>query len=192
MTPEQLAEYKKQSIEGGGPSASKAPTIHAPLRIENGEIVIDGKASTSPRQSYATSKLLVEYKALPDGDSGIYLRGVPQVQIWDSTRRPAGLGQELLTLNNDKGSPGKDPLVNADNRSGMEQVPASSWSASRVRRVAERPTRRRSRHPSKITFDKKKPAEPAPTHPAERADPAPNPRQRNPLGNLFVRRDRQR
>ena len=55
---------------------------------------------------------------VPLADSGIYLRGVPQVQIWDYTEEKkfplgANLGSGGL-WNNDKGSPGKDPLVLAD------------------------------------------------------------------------------
>ena len=51
---------------------------------------------------------------LPDGDSGIYLRGIPQVQIWDTTKGdPRGLGQDKGSgglWNNSKGAPGKDPI----------------------------------------------------------------------------------
>ena len=42
-------------------------------------------------------ELLVDYKTVPKADSGIYLRGVPQVQIWDYTE------QEKFKLGADKG-----------------------------------------------------------------------------------------
>ena len=35
---------------------------------------------------YGDFELRLEYKTVPGADSGIYLRGIPQVQIWD----PAG------------------------------------------------------------------------------------------------------
>ena len=76
-----------------------------------------GTASISrPKSDYGDiTELLVDYKMLPEGDSGIYLRGVPQVQIWDTTKGdPRGLGQDKGSgglWNNAKGSPGKAPLV---------------------------------------------------------------------------------
>jgi Domain of Unknown Function (DUF1080) len=55
---------------------------------------------------------------VPKADSGIYLRGAPQVQIWDSTETAkfslgADKGSGAL-WNNSAGAPGKDPLVLAD------------------------------------------------------------------------------
>lgn len=110
-------------------------------RVENGELVNSG---TGP---YATTdaelgdiELLVEYKTVPKADSGIYLRGTPQVQIWDvnqiyneknPTRRPH-LGSGGL-FNNTPGTPGRDPLVLADKPFGewntfrIQQVGASTW-----------------------------------------------------------------
>ena len=78
------------------------PLIHLVYwRAENGELVNDGKGLyLTSDKDYGDFELMVEYKALPDGDSGIYLRGIPQVQIWDTTKGdPRGLGQ-------DKGSGG--------------------------------------------------------------------------------------
>ena len=53
-------------------------------RVENGELV---NAGTGP---YATTdeefgdiELRIEYKTVAKADSGIYLRGNPQIQIWD-------------------------------------------------------------------------------------------------------------
>jgi uncharacterized protein (DUF427 family) len=53
-------------------------------RAENGEIIFDGKGkSLCTAKDYADFEMLVDWKILPDGDSGIYLRGSPQIQIWD-------------------------------------------------------------------------------------------------------------
>lgn len=108
-------------------------------RVENGELV---NAGTGP---YATTdaelgdvELLIEYKTVPKADSGIYLRGTPQVQIWDvnqifneknPTRRPH-LGSGGL-FNNTAGVPGRDPLVVADK-------PFGEWNAFRIRQVGAR------------------------------------------------------
>ncbi len=164
MTPEQLAEYKKKSIEGGLPAGKQgADNINAHWKVEGDEIVNDGKGLyLTTDKNYGDIELLVEYKALPDGDSGIYLRGVPQVQIWDSTKGdPRGLGQDKGSgglWNNEKGSPGKDPLVNADK-------PLGEWNKVRILMVGSRVTVYLN---DKLVvdhailenyFDKKKPAE---------------------------------
>jgi hypothetical protein len=108
-------------------------------RVENGELVNDG---TGP---YATSEaefgdieLRLEYKTVAKADSGIYLRGTPQVQIWDwhqafdpknPTRKPH-LGSGGL-FNNTPGSPGRDPLVLADK-------PFGEWNQFRIRQIGAR------------------------------------------------------
>lgn len=137
MTPEQLAEYKKKSIEGGLPVGKQgADNINAHWKVAGDEIVNDGKGLyLTTDKNYGNIELLLEYKALPDGDSGVYLRGVPQVQIWDSTKGdPRGLGQDKGSgglWNNEKGSAGKDPLVNADK-------PFGEWNKMRIVMVGAR------------------------------------------------------
>jgi hypothetical protein len=55
-------------------------------RVDNGVLISDGQepylATTS---EYGDFELWVDWQLGPRGDSGIYLRGVPQVQIWDYT-----------------------------------------------------------------------------------------------------------
>jgi hypothetical protein len=139
MTPEELADYKKKSIEGGLTAGKQvSDNINAHWKVEGDEIVNDGKGLyLTTDENYGDIELLVDYKALPDGDSGIYLRGVPQVQIWDSTKGdPRGLGQDKGSgglWNNEKGSPGKDPLVNADK-------PLGEWNHFRILMVGSRVT----------------------------------------------------
>lgn len=57
-------------------------------RVENGVLVSDGQepylATTS---EYGDFELWIDWQLNPLGDSGIYLRGVPQVQIWDFTNK---------------------------------------------------------------------------------------------------------
>src|SRR5262249_39468848 len=58
-------------------------TMQAHWHAENGELVNDGKgAYATTEKDYGDIELLVEYRTVPKADSGIYLRGVPQVQIW--------------------------------------------------------------------------------------------------------------
>ncbi len=139
MTPEQQAEYKKQSIEGGLPEGKRGPEhIRAHWRVENGELVNDGKGLyLTTDKDYRDFDLWVQYKALPDGDSGVYLRGTPQVQIWDSTKGdPKGNGQDKGSgglWNNSPGAPGKDPSKRMDK-------PFGEWNQFKIRMVGERVT----------------------------------------------------
>jgi len=139
MTPEQRAEHKKQSIEGGLPEGKKGPDhINAHWKVENGEIVNDGKGLyLTTDKDYGDFELWVEYKALPEGDSGVYLRGIPQVQIWDSTKGdPRGLGQDKGSgglWNNSPGTPGKDPSKNMDK-------PFGEWNSFKITMIGERVT----------------------------------------------------
>jgi hypothetical protein len=72
---------------------------------------------------------------VPKADSGIYLRGCPQVQIWDYTEKekfPLGSDKGSGGLwNNSPGTPGKDPLVLADK-------PFGQWNSVRVIMVGSR------------------------------------------------------
>ena len=51
-------------------------------------------------QKFTDFKAHIEFQAPKNGNSGIYLRGTPQVQIWDSTEK------EKFNLGADKGSGG--------------------------------------------------------------------------------------
>ena len=83
-------------------------------KIIDGAFEYDGKwRSLRTTKDYANYELWVDWKIPPGGDSGIYVRGKPQVQIWDVTRRKEGSGG----LYNNKKHPRK-PLVPADNPPG--------------------------------------------------------------------------
>ncbi len=139
MTPEQLAEYKRKSVEGGLPATKAGPEhVNAHWSVANGELINDGKGLyLTSDKDYGDFELMVDYKALPDGDSGIYLRGIPQVQIWDTTKGdPRGLGQDKGSgglWNNRKGTPGKDPSKKMDR-------PFGEWNRFHIRMVGERVT----------------------------------------------------
>lgn len=107
-------------------------------RVENGELVNNGEGpyATTDRD-YGDFELALEFKIAPGTDSGIYLRGTPQVQIWDTTeaagkwKHGADKGSGGLWNNGRSGAPGRDPLVHADN-------PPGEWNALRARMVGSR------------------------------------------------------
>jgi hypothetical protein len=105
-------------------------------RVENGEIVNDGKGPylTTDRE-FRDFELLLEYRTVPKADSGIYLKATPQVQIWDSTEKAkfnigADKGSGGL-WNNSPGAVGKDPLEMADK-------PFGEWNQFRIRQIGSR------------------------------------------------------
>jgi len=61
--------------------------------VENGVLRFDGKgASLCTINNYHNFELLVDWKIEKNGDSGIYLRGMPQVQIKDPNLENGGSG----------------------------------------------------------------------------------------------------
>ena len=105
--------------------------------IDGDEIVNDGKGPyLTTDKRFGDFEFLIEYKTVAKADSGIYLRGNPQVQIWDYTEdggkwnRAADKGSGGL-FNNYKRSPGQEPLVLADK-------PFGEWNSFRIRQVGSR------------------------------------------------------
>lgn len=93
-------------------------------RVENRELVNDGHGRyATTEKDYGDFELFVEYKTVPKADSGIYLRGCPQVQIWDYTEKEKfGMGADKGSgglWNNSAGARGKDPLLLADKPFGQ-------------------------------------------------------------------------
>jgi hypothetical protein len=82
--------------------------------VLDGILYFDGTGShLCTAKDYTDFELFVDWKIEKDGDSGIYLRGTPQVQIWDPAYNPVGSGG----LYNNKIYPDK-PLIVADKAIG--------------------------------------------------------------------------
>ncbi len=113
--------------------------IRAHWSAENGELVNDGQGLyLTTRENFGDFELRLEYKTVAGADSGIYLRGCPQVQIWDTTEAGGkwNIGADKGSgglWNNTPGSPGKDPLAHADK-------PFGEWNAVRIIMLGERVT----------------------------------------------------
>ncbi len=105
-------------------------------RAEGDVLVNDGFGGyATTERDYGDFEFRVDFKLAPNADSGVYLRGVPQVQIWDSTMPdPKGHGYIKGSgglWNNPTGTPGRDPLVKADR-------PIGEWNVLRVVMVGSR------------------------------------------------------
>jgi 3-keto-disaccharide hydrolase len=117
--------------------AADRPAFDKHWRVEDGALVNDGQGPYATTvDQFGDMELRLEYRTVPGADSGVYLRGNPQVQIWDTTEaggkwdRGAEFGSGGL-WNNSPGAPGKDPLVKADR-------PFGQWNSLRIIQVGER------------------------------------------------------
>jgi len=101
--------------------------------VRDGMIVFQGDgANLCTTRPYGDFEMIVDWKLSKNGDSGIYLRGSPQVQIWDIARIDVGaqVGSGGL-YNNQKGA--SKPLVVADN-------PIGEWNTFYIKMVGDRVT----------------------------------------------------
>lgn len=108
-------------------------------KVKGGEIVSDGHGVfLTTDRDYGDYELHLEWM-LPEScaDSGIYLRGNPQVQIWDpDCERDFQHGNQKGSgglWNNPADSPGKWPLERADR-------PTGEWNTTRIRMQGEHVT----------------------------------------------------
>ena len=111
--------------------------LHWRVDTAKGEIVSDGNSPhLATEKAYGDFELWVDWLMVsPNGDSWIYLRSYPQVQIWDpdnprEVRNGAPRGSGAL-WNNNADNPGKWPLVKADK-------PVGQWNTLRIRMVGPR------------------------------------------------------
>jgi HEAT repeat protein len=81
-------------------------------------------------KEYGDFEMLVDWKITKAGDSGIYLRGSPQVQIWDTSRVDVGAQVGSGGLYNNQQNTSK-PLKVADN-------PVGDWNSFRILMIGEK------------------------------------------------------
>jgi hypothetical protein len=110
---------------------------HWSVDTAKGEIVSDGHGVyLATVENFGDMEMSVDWLMVShNGDSGIYLRSVPQVQIWDpdnphEVKNGAPKGSGAL-WNDDKDNPGKWPLVKADN-------PVGTWNTLHIKMVGSR------------------------------------------------------
>jgi hypothetical protein len=107
--------------------------------VKDGVLHATGKgASLQTTKDYGNFELLVDWKIEKGGDSGIYVRGQPQIQIWDSDnlaanlKADAGKGSGGL-WNNPAGDKAKQPLKKADK-------PVGEWNTVHITMVGDEVT----------------------------------------------------
>ena len=126
MTAEQLSAAQKKADE----------RMRAHWKVVDGTLEFDGKGdSLCTANDFGNFELYVDWKILPGGDSGIYLRSTPQIQIWDTDHKPyfgmgadKGSGAMWNNKNNER-----FPKVKADKKAG-------AWNTFFIRMVDDKVT----------------------------------------------------
>jgi len=116
---------------------NKERDLHWTVDAAKGEIVSDGKSPhLATTKDYGDFEMYVDWLMVShNGDSGIYLRSYPQVQIWDvdnprEVKNGAPKGSGAL-WNDNADNPGKWPLVKADN-------PVGQWNTFRIKMIGSK------------------------------------------------------
>lgn len=95
-------------------------------KVIDGVLTFDGQGDNlCTSRDYADFELLIDWRIPKGGDSGVYIRGNPQVQIWES---PPNVGSGGLYNNKQHRS---SPLAVADR-------PAGEWNSFRILIVGDR------------------------------------------------------
>ena len=127
MSSEQLAEAQKKADD----------MMRRDWIVEDGELVYIGNGwdNICTVMDYADFELLVDWRLDPNGkepDAGVYLRGAPQVQIWDIRRTNVGAQVGSGGLYNNQKNP-STPTSVEDNKLG-------EWNTFRIIMKGEKVT----------------------------------------------------
>jgi hypothetical protein len=120
-------EYAKQQAIADDSMKKHWHVVDGVLYFDGGK----GGHSLATGLDYGDFEMLVDWKLMhANGDSGIYLRGSPQVQIWDPAFTKVKVGSGGL-YNNEKNP--SNPKVIADK-------PIGQWNTFRIKMVGEKVT----------------------------------------------------
>lgn len=101
--------------------------------VQDGLLVFTGKGNNlATDKKYGDFEMYVDWKITEKGDAGIYLRGTPQVQIWDTALVDVGAEVGSGGLYNNQVHPSK-PLKVADN-------PVGEWNTFYIKMKGDRVT----------------------------------------------------
>ena len=130
--PKQRAMIKPAALVAAQTQADNL--MRANWQVEDGLLVYRGTNfdNLCTVKDYANFELVADWKIAPYSDSGFYLRGTPQVQIWDPYTQPIKAGNELGSggLYNNLTNAAK-PLVVADK-------PVGEWNRTRILIVGDK------------------------------------------------------
>ncbi|MEZ6118459.1 MAG: DUF1080 domain-containing protein [Pirellulaceae bacterium] len=117
--------------------AKEAEGVAQHWSVQNGDLVNDGHGPfLSTDEKFEDYEFWLDYKTVANADSGIYLKGTPQVQIWDYTEEGGkwSIGADKGSgglWNNSAGAAGKDPSELADK-------PFGEWNRFKIQQIGAR------------------------------------------------------
>jgi len=113
-----IARGKMSEAELAAAQQKVNESIQKDWIIKDGLLVFTGHGDNlCTEKQYGDMEMFVDWKITEKGDAGIYLRGTPQVQIWDTSRREVGAQVGSGGLYNNQKNLSK-PLSVADNKIG--------------------------------------------------------------------------
>jgi hypothetical protein len=135
--PAEEAKLPKDALAQKQAEWNAARDAHWKVDVAKAEIVSDGQSPhLATARDYGDFEFYVDWLMVNhNGDSGVYLRGYPQVQVWDpdnprEVKNGAPKGSGAL-WNNNADNPGKWPLVKADN-------PVGEWNTFKIKMIGSR------------------------------------------------------
>lgn len=129
--PIKRAKMSKRELTAAQAKADKE--VENGWKVIDGNIVFEGNGNNlCTEKQYGDFEMLIDWKLYngPEPDAGIYLRGTPQVQIWDTARTDVGAEVGSGGLYNNQQNPSK-PLKVADQK--LEE-----WNTFLIRMIGER------------------------------------------------------
>ncbi len=132
-----LARAKMKPAELAKAQEKADAQMRKDWKVENGLLVFDGTGydNICTEKQYGDFEMYVDWMldpAGPEADAGIYLRGTPQVQIWDTARVNVGAQVGSGGLYNNQKNPSTPARV-ADNRLG-------EWNSFYIKMTGDRVT----------------------------------------------------
>ncbi|MCD4769054.1 MAG: DUF1080 domain-containing protein, partial [Bacteroidales bacterium] len=126
-----IARSKMSSKELTAKQAEADKKMYENWSVKDGAIWFSGRgANLCSVKDYADFMMLVDWRITKKGDSGIYLRGTPQVQIWDTSRVESGAQVGSGGLYNNQTNESKPSKV-MDN-------PVGDWNTFRILMIDEK------------------------------------------------------
>ena len=128
-----VARAKMKPVELAIKQAAADRRVPANWTVKDGSIWFSGKGDNlCSVKDYGDFEMFADWKITKNGDSGLYLRGTPQVQIWDPTGPEAATHVGSGGLYNNEKNPSA-PLLVTDN-------PIGDWNTFRIKMIGEKVT----------------------------------------------------
>lgn len=136
---EDLSGWQASESIPSGPEGAVIADFPTHWVVENGELVSDGKgAYAASQKEFGNFELQIEYMLVREADGGIFLRGVPEVQLGDGDRP---VDPNRPTYRPQYGSGGlihNPPKTLGHEPSMVNDSPFGRWNKLKIRQIGAR------------------------------------------------------